>query len=302
MNFYKTGGLPGLYDYAIPPGYGDTFFMYAFDGDVFTAGQSYFSQRIQFRDGAFIVRSWNGQDTVNQGNIQLYDRYKYYWFAPPGVNLSSFRSGMMVLPERYYPENSFLQFDIINAQPIIAGVDGALTVYASQLIFSGVRRRPGVVSDPDPSPYPYREIPFMYPVSVIINNYASTGGVLNPYVQYLIPINDYDFELRRIEAPFLSQSAGGAITADQFKMTLYDNEAYQLSNVPILGSRMLNFNDGSILGSNGLSGEYNFVPCPPLLYKIGSNIRFDIWSLLFNPTVLPQTFVLNFYGVRRIPC
>ena len=67
----------------------------------------------------------------------------------------------------------------------------ALTVYRSQLIFSGVRRRPNFRSDPGPSTYKYYEKEYSIPFTeagaatpgLAINNYASTGGVLNPAVQ-----------------------------------------------------------------------------------------------------------------------
>jgi len=285
----------GLYDYTIPVGYGDTFFQYVFDADALTDGQSYLAQNAALiDDGDFVLRTWAGLETVvnnTTGTIQLYDPNLRNFFSGPAL-LGSFASGMAVQPEKYYPARSAIKVDLGNVSKVLAGSMGGLNVYRSQLIFSGVRRRANFRSDPGPSTYRYYEKKYQMPFTLSINNYAATaGGVLNPAVQHIIPVQDFDFELRKIIlAPQSAQQLS------QFKMTLYDSNWIATSSAPVISNHLCN------IAPNVSSGEQAFFPCPPLLYKVNSVIRFDIWSLLFSPTTLPQTFQLLFEGVRRIPC
>jgi hypothetical protein len=287
----------GLYDYTIPPGYGDTFFLYGYNGDALVPGGNYDGQTIKIADGQFIARAWAGQETVAAGGIQIYDKNRRSLTAAQFINFINFTSGQILQPEVDYDDTADIRFDLLNAQPTVASTDaGANKIFASQLVFSGVRRRKNRTSDPGPSPYTYYEQPFAYPYTISLTNYATNGaGVLLPPIQNQISIQNHDFELRRIEMSYASTQ--GAVNAtNAFKFTLYDNSWIQTSNGPILASRFFHFNNAAS------AGQQNFQPCPPLLYKIGSMIRFDIWSLLSAPTALPQTFQVTFQGIRRIPC
>jgi hypothetical protein len=150
-----------------------------------------------------------------------------------------------------------------------------------------------VTSDPVPSAYPYYEKSFAIgnadgtPYSISITNYATANSPL--YFQ--IPVVDFDFELRRIELALQSDQQ-----TSQFKMTLYNSDHVAMSNRPVLSNCLMH------LDPRHSSGEMNFWPCPPIMYRVNSVISFDIWSLLFAPTTLPQTFKLLFHGIRRIPC
>ena len=285
----------GLYDYTVPPGYGDTFFQYVYNADALTDGQSYLAQTAALiDDGDFILRSWAGLETVvnnTTGTIQLYDPNLRNFFSAPAL-LGGFASGKAVLPEKYYPARSAIRVDLGNVSRALAGTVGGLNVYRSQLIFSGVRRRAGYQSDPALSTYKYYEKEYTIPFTLSINNYAATvDGVLNPAVQHIIPVNDFDFELRRIElAPQSAQQPS------QFLMTLYDNNWTATSSAPIMSNHLCHISPAQS------SGELSFFPSPPLLYRVNSVVRFDIWSLLFSPAALPQTFQMSFVGVRRIPC
>jgi hypothetical protein len=283
-----------LYDYTTPAGYGDTFFQYVYAADALANGSTVLQLAAALiDDGDFILRHWAGLDTVvnnTTGTVQFYDSNIRNFFSSPAL-LGSFASGKSVLPEKYYPQRSAIRADLANVNKAVAGTDGGLTVYRSQLIFSGVRRRANVQSDPGPSLYKYYEKEFAYPFKLSINSYASTGGVLNPAVQYTIPVNDFDFELRRVELQLQT-----AQQPSQFLITLYDNAWTAVQSAPVLANHFCH------LDPSQSSGELSFFPSPPLVYRINSVIRFDIWSLLFSPTVLPQTFNMNFVGVRRIPC
>ena len=292
----------GLYDYTTPPGYGDTFFQYVYNADGLTNGQTYAAQvAAAIDDGDFVLRDIAGFETVVDpvlGSLQFYDPNIRNFFSSPAL-LGAWASSKAVMPEKYYPARSAIKMDIGDVAKAVAGVDGGLTVYRSQLIFSGVRRRPNFRSDPGPSTYKYYEKEYSIPFTeagattpgLVVNNYASTGGVLNPAVQRIVPIQDFDFELRRIELQLQTPQQ-----PSQFLIQLYDNNWIATSSAPIMANHFCH------LDPSQSSGETSFFPAPPLLYKVNSVIRFDIWSLLFNPTALPQTFNLNFVGVRRIPC
>ena len=106
------------YPYTTPPGYGDTFYIYAFDSDntinpsvpALTPGNNYYNQRIVISDGAFIARWWKGLDTL--GNIaqslQIRDHLQNQWFSNLlSSNLSTsnlmppyMSTGWPVLPEK----------------------------------------------------------------------------------------------------------------------------------------------------------------------------------------------------------
>ncbi len=288
-----------MYDYKIPAGYGDTFFQYVFDAQAqspaLVDGQDYIGQLgIPILDGSFVARHWSGLNTIAH-KIQIYDWLKRKFFSELeqlGVGSPAlFFGNRVIVPEVEWPDSGNLKFDLGNVQQTSQGTDTGTSILASQLVFSGVRRRPNVVSDPSPSTYRYYEKDFSYPFTLSINNYATTGGVFNPYVQNLIPVNDFDFELRRIELALQSPQQ-----TSQFKMTLYNSDWRQCSNLPVL-SNLLCHTD-----PQQNSGELSFWPSPPVLYRTNSVIRFDTYSLLVSPTALPQTFQLTFRGVRRIPC
>ncbi len=117
-------------------------------------------------------------------------------------------------------------------------------------------------------------------------------------MQNLIRVDEYDFELRRIELSLQSSNQ-----TSQFKMQLFNQDKRQVSNLPVLSNLLCHINPTIHTGGEPFQGkELSFWPAPPLLYRVNSVLRFDTYSLLVSPTVLPQTFQLLFKGVRRIPC
>ena len=212
------------YPYTTPPGYGDTFYIYAFDSDntinpsvpALTPGNNYYNQRIVISDGAFIARWWKGLDTL--GNIaqslQIRDHLQNQWFSNLlSSNLSTsnlmppyMSTGWPVLPEKWYPDSGYIGFDLIGVQPNGAQVCG-------QLAFGGVRRRKGWRNDPVPSLYAWYEKEYQYQVTFTV-----PAGWSNKSGGYLVslPITDFDFELRRIDG--FGGNAGIAATY------VYDDE------------------------------------------------------------------------------
>lgn len=288
-----------MYDYrGTPNGMGDTFFQYVFDaqGAGLVDGTTRNQLGVQVNDGQFILRYWSGLPTIAD-RLQIYD-WLARRFASDAMFLGAASNAgygqMVVLPEVKYPDGGNIRFDLTNITQALV-TDG---LAASQLVFSGVRRRSGAVSDPAPSSYKYYEKPFSYPYTLSINNYGIVGGVIQPPVQQIIPVTEYDFELRRVELSLQSNNQ-----TSQFKILLYNQDWRQVSNLPVLSNLFCHINPTTQTGGEPFQGkELSFFPSPPLLYRVNSVIRFDIFSLLASPTVLPQTFQLLFNGVRRIPC
>lgn len=266
-----------MLDYATLPGYGDTFFQYGYNANALTNGQSYQRQFINIANYDFICRHWAGWETVidpTTGTIQAYDDINRDWAALP-MNLGAFTQGQVVLPEKRYRVNSRIQFDLVN---VLKAATGGNT--ASQLVFTGVRRIPGISDDPAPSDYTYYRKSFAYPYSLTVQQTPTADQLIT------IPINDFDFELERVElAPYTAVSP--------FSITLFDTNNFARSNVAINANRFFHFDPAL---SNG---ELNFWPCPPVLYKVNSSLRFNITSLL---AAGPVTYRLLFVGSRRIPC
>lgn len=267
------------YDYLVPGNNGDTFYQYVYNADDLTNGTSYSRREIDIRNFDFICRHWAGWETVidtpaNSGSIQCYDDIGREWAASP-MALGGFANGQAVVPEKRYRVNGRIQFDLNKVAKLASGGQTA-----AQLVFTGVRRMPGVASDPQPSIFKFKRVDFHYQYALTVQQAQVAPK------QHTIPITNYDFELERVElTPYTAVSP--------FSITLYDTNKVARSNLPINANRFFHL-DPSL--SNG---ELNFWPSPPLLYQCNSAINFEIASLL---PAGPVTYQLLFVGSRRIPC
>lgn len=294
-----------MYAPRTPPGFGDQSYIYTFqpsaNGEV--TGSSYSLIPIQIQDAAFVLRSWSGADSVllsgaprsGNGSIQIYDRLNRGFFQIPTIIPGNFPQGQSVTPERIYPANAALRFDLTTLN-LATSSSGGNTVPNDQLAFYGVRRFVGAKSDPEPSLYPFYEKDYTIPFSQALTlNGATTGPVLQ--AQYIIPIQDYDFELRRIEG---GKSLNGttftqlSATAPEFAITIYDSHWIARSNAPVFSNRIIHF-------PLSRSNPQNTWPAPGILYPVNSVLRIDLYSLIPLTATLP-TIYLAFKGVRRIPC
>ncbi len=290
-----------MYDYFPPPGFGDTFYQYVFDAQTPPSGEAALVNGttrlgvyIPVFDGSFVSRFWSGLPTIAQ-SIQVYDwlgRKFYSELENIGAGAPALFYGQRVItPEVEWPDNGQVKFDLGVVTQASQGTDTGTAILASQLVFTGVRRRANVISDPVPSTYKYYEKNYDIQYDLVINNYATAGGIFKPPTQIQIPVNDFDFELRRIELALQSDQQ-----TSQFKMQLYNNDKVKMSNLPVLSNLICHTNP------QVNSGELAFWPSPPILYRVNATIQFDVYSLLVSPTALPQTFHLTFRGIRRIPC
>lgn len=178
-----------------------------------------------------------------------------------------------------------------------ASIDPPVTP-ASQLVFYGVRRIKGGAgaSDPAPSNYKYYEKPFQIPFSfnIAVANQPTIPLLQQGQPRLFVRIDDYDFELRHI-TKYCTDSHGVQLTSPSpFAIILYDSVQIARSNIPIIAEALID----DVLTPNGR----NFWPSPPIMYKIDSNISFDVFTLVDSTVSLPVTVNLLFDGIRRINC
>lgn len=268
-----------IYDYLTPPGVGDVFYQYVYDAAALTNGNNYNQLAIFVDNYDFICRHWSGWSSIlnsaTTGTVQVYDSIARQWFSLP-IQLGAFAEGAVVLPEKRYQVNSSIKFDLKNVLKAANGEN-----FASQLVFTGVRRIPGVNSDPGPGSYQkYYLKSFAYQQSLTIAATPTADQLIQ------IPITDFDFELERVEMTAFA-------TVSPFSITLFDSNNVARSNAPVNANRFFNFNP------TASNGEQNFWPSPPILYPVNSVLRFVAKSLA---NAGPTTYQLLFVGNRRIPC
>jgi hypothetical protein len=194
-----------MYDYEVPDGYGDIFYVYVFNpaANGLVNGQSYSYLPIQIQDGAFVMRAWAGADSVlagagavnTWGTIQLYDPHSRLFYDLPSAVFTNCATGTAVLPEKTYESNSAIRFDLTD---VSLAKDATATVPVSQLAFYGVRRMLGAQSDPAEAGYKYKYVDFSIPFQFALAGNGTAAGPGKP-TQYTVQIQDYDFELRRME-------------------------------------------------------------------------------------------------------
>lgn len=113
-----------MYDYDTPDGYSDVFFIYVFDAKLagLNNGADYTQQGVKVTDGAFVCRAWNGAYSVldgtpgSWGTIQLYGRASDQWFDNPTVVYTPNPGPISVLPEKEYPVDGIIKFDLTNVK------------------------------------------------------------------------------------------------------------------------------------------------------------------------------------------
>src|SRR6202789_3033104 len=200
-----------MYDYNTPAGYGDSFFVYAFQGEDVNLqnGGNYALQQINILDADFVCRLWSGAQllvltgatapSASDVTIQVYDTVKNSWFWLPILSAGLFPPSFAVLPEKGYMVPRAFPFTLTNVL-LAVNTNGVNSVYADQMAFYGVRRQLNGKQDPGASTYDYYEEEYAYEITVEISDYGPTVPATGLAVgnTYTIPITDYDFELRRL--------------------------------------------------------------------------------------------------------
>ena len=221
-------------------------------------------------------------------------------------------------PEKFYPKGGGIPIQLLVSSNLFQGpgsqqtYSGGTTVYVNlvSVAFQGVKRWKGA---PDSTPqYRYREKEFNYPTSFQQNwTYLQspyTSFIVAPYQTYVQKVNDFDFELWGIECS--SDYWNNASTNyPGYMIRLYDANGIALMK-DFVHFRYLSYLTGFDGSGNVPGGEMKYAPncfpVPPVLYPVGSQIKYDILSLLDTSAAAPGpnsgTQYINFRGVRRIPC
>lgn len=270
--------------YQTPGGCWDQPRIYAYDADALIDGVDQLNLDLETQaDAEFILRKIDGAGLVVNpvtGRILLRD-----WLGQP-TSRRPLSAGLLrstaVLPERHFPPGSGIGFDLYTVLRA-SNVVGPNTTFLSQLAFQGLHRRKGQPLD---SRYGYRQKPFIYTVPLLVNWLWLT---LPNYQLGIVPVNNRDFELNAIR---LYVANSGAIPGPGvlLKMQLYDCFERPLANVPILMDYWME--NSEVFVGNAL--------CAPLLYPVGSEIRYQITSLALAGQV-PLNYELEFVGMQRFP-
>ena len=297
--------------YRTPPGYQDRYFVYAYNADALVdsiapATSDYRGLSIQVEASSdFIMRKVSGAPQVlrtcpflapPEGRMQLYNSVGARVSGDP-LDANHYRSAAVV-PELRYPAGSAIVFDLYGVLRAVhlAGASAGGVTFLSQLAFHGVERARG---NPDTeSSYRYYEKPYIYHFPLAVNWLAyifDAGGLvvgIEPARQFNLEVNNSDFELHQIIVTVTNTGVVPAAGAtDLTYMTLYDQNSRACSNVPL----WLSF-----LEANSPDSFGNMIT-PPLLYRVGSYITFDIYSRCLALD-LPLNLDIDFVGVRRLPC
>ena len=312
--------------YKPPPGSQDFPFTYVYNGQGQTDGQAQLldiAQQLQ-GDSDFVLRRIVGVPScVN--TAALGGRFNYR-NASGSYAAGNTPSGIVypvnwpVIPEKVYPYNNIIRFDLYQLLRQVTSCGGGDKIYTSFIGFNGVKRfQAGHGYPTQKTPYQYREVTYAYEFTLTIDwgYFTAIGsGVTNPYHQFNIQMEQYDFELDMIrvcrEAGDVRGGGGDgggggggggpdpggvALTTDDFAITFYDANTHQLSDLPL---PVTWWNSSRVTPARGPVTQ-GVLPVPPLVFPAGSQILFDVYSFLCVED-LPQTYYLSFDGVWRVPC
>lgn len=303
--------------YETPVGYWDFPFIYSFDASKLTNGQNYTALAVEMDGTAdFILRGVFGFSHVlaaasasPPGRFRLYNAWgRYCSSAPMIVNPigviaplytvstgggGTFKGASLanpdqwqILPERRYPYNGQIQFDLLN---VLLGNSVVSNPSVFRLGFIGVKRRPWSNVCLYETPYRYKELPFSYAQSLTLNPGVDANGNLLPPITLYIPVQNYDFELQSVIITVTSAGSSYPSTV------LYDASGEPTSSGPVYSPYTTDFS--LTYGGNPV----NVFPCPPLVYPNQSVIRLDCYSSILAGNG-SSSFSVEFRGVQRLPC
>jgi len=276
--------------YVTPPGSIDFPYIYAFDCSGLTPGNTYqnLSQNIN-GDSDFILRRIMGLHTVlgspATGQFLYRNASQSLCMSSPVYPSSATRQ---VLPEKFYARNTQIVFDLygVSLAGIPCGGCGLLKIPTAQLGFQGVRRYPCGAGGPTGiTAYPYREFKWQNNVNFTLSVFAGSDPVT-----FYLPTNNYDVELERISITYQS---GAPLTTEDFLIQLYDPNSHAFFSIPILSGFINN-------AQAGWRTRRSIFPVPSVVYPVGSQIRFDITSLLCTLGGA-QSYQIVFDGIQRLP-
>lgn len=266
--------------YQTPEGYTDVPFVYVFDGNGLTPGDSPENLIVSIQDDDFLLRSVAGLNQV-AGTWQFFDdtqslRMSGFW---PTSNRWS------IVPEIKFNAQSQIRFNLGTVALAANAAGNDIGIVGFQGVKRTVKGKFGWVEYE--SGYNYWERPYTYRLPVDVNYFLDNGAAPR---QFGIEVTDADFELQAIS--IVRRDTPGALIADPFWITLFDPSGYnRLSDKPC-SPRWFNYLQ---------AGWGSAFPTPTMVYPVQSQIKVEIASLL-NAAGGNQTFDINFIGVERMPC
>lgn len=274
--------------YKTPPGAVDYPYIYIFDCTGLTDGNTYqFLTQAMPGDSDFILRRIVGFRTVLgspvTGKFLYRNASQSQCMSAPVLPNSATRQ---VLPEKFYPRNAQILFDLYGVTRAFTACAGSPNIYTSQLGFQGLRRyQTGSGIPTGVTPYPYREAKWQLGLTFTLSTFAGSDPV-----SFVQPINNYDVEVQRIS---ITYSNGNPVTTEDFLIQLYDPNQHQF------------FSQACLMGFiNNAQSQWRIrrsvFPVPTVVYPVGSAIRFDITSLLCGLGG-NQSYQIVFDGIQRLP-
>jgi hypothetical protein len=288
-------------------------YFWVFDGRGLEDGSSPQNNFINLTDADFYLRSVVGLATV-AGNWRYYNPSESAAMglgSQHGVGTSLVlpvtSQRWTVVPEKYFPVQSQIRFDLQNVLKALNEDDNPISFIG----FQGVKRVAkgqwdwGVYQ----SDYEYYEHPYSYELLVTVDFFLDAGAAPR---KFTIPITEYDFELQKIcvhGADALVRGDGDgdggngngngnpppqSLGPDPFLILLYDPTGYRGFASQPHPARWLNYFENT-------GNFFSVFPVPTCVYPFGSNIEFDLTSLL-NAAGGSQSYQFSFQGVRRVPC
>jgi hypothetical protein len=287
--------------YHIPKGAQDFPFCYLFDASGLTDGSITQNIVIQLQgDSTFILRRIAGVNlcvasAASGGRWNYRNASQSYALGNPSTGCVAYKN-WTVVPEKKYGPNDQIAFDLYDVLRTSAvATEG--TIYQSFIGFFGVKRfAEGMGYATAITRYPYREFPQIYTFPLTINwGHFTAAGLLQGPRTFWLQMDNYDFELLGIS--ITAQGSAGALSTPDFAITLYNPSKFAFSNLPVL---QMFYNRGK--PTSATQPPYNGTgPVPSIVYPAGSQIQFDITSLLAN-AALPVTYNIDFQGIWRLPC
>lgn len=292
-------GFPRLPEgqYRTPPGLEDRSWIYAYDANALADGADYRELVVPLEPGSdFLLRKVSGPLSVlgaATSRFQLRDNLGQETFSRPMAPAGAW--SMAVVPEVRYAAGGAISFDLWNVLRNAYTLLG-VTIFRAELAFHGVRRRRATSVQAEARCYQEKPFTYRYPVTINWPCYTYDAfGVptgFEPPRRFSQVVDNLDFELYAINCLNLTPGAPPAPPASPYIM-LYDANGRATSNIPVNINYVQNLPAG-FLGAVGSAFS------PPILYPVGSEIVFDLYSKYFVAD-LPLALDLYFIGVRRVP-
>lgn len=300
MGFWMAstlGGTPIMREqqYKTPEGMVDIPYFWVFDGRPLNNGTSPFNNVINLTDANFYLRSVVGLATV-AGNWRYWNPSESAAMglgadhgAGTALVLPVTTNRWTVVPEKFFPVQSQIRFDLQNVAKAVNEDNNEISFIGWQ----GIKRVAKGQWDWSiyQSDYEYYEHPYSYELDVTINFFLDTGGAPR---RFSIPVTEYDFELQKVAITRTDTLGNQSLGPDPFLVQLFDPTGYRAFASQPHPARWLNYFE--------VAGHWSPVfPVPTVVYPFGSNIEFELTSLL-DAAGGNQTYQFSFQGVRRVPC